>query len=75
MISQRILFGFIEELCKNDRILKSILGQWKEDKKDGQGILTSSDGARYEECNSWMISQRILFGFIVELCKNDRIVK
>ena len=48
MISQRILFGFIEELCKNDRILKSILGQWKEDKKDGQGILTSSDGARYE---------------------------
>jgi len=40
------------ELPINDKILKQILGQWKDNKMNGQGVYTWPDGRRYEECNS-----------------------
>jgi len=33
---------------------------------NGQGVYTWPDGRRYEYWDSWVISHRILFSFIVE---------
>jgi len=36
-------------------IYERIMGQWKDDKRNGQGIFTWADGKRYERASSKII--------------------
>jgi len=50
-------------------IYERIMGQWKDDKRNGQGIFTWTDGKRYERASS-----KIIFSTFMTLINASDIV-
>jgi len=50
-------------------IYERIMGQWKDDKLNGQGIFTWADGKRYERASS-----KIIFNIFMALINTSDIV-